>query len=133
MQTDYGRFQKKYLSEICPKTKQRQGFCPVLVIPYYTIPKLIRELKRNAVIPLFSLYYTIPKLIRELKLFQSAQSENLDYTIPKLIRELKLRAYALIWNEYYTIPKLIRELKHYSLFAVVGIIRCGHGSNRRAF
>ncbi len=34
---------------------------------YYTIPKLIRELKRKKECMTFAYYYTIPKLIRELK------------------------------------------------------------------
>ena len=50
-----------------PKVSKKQGIFPAFAIPYYTIPKLIRELKLRRGRRLCSADYTIPKLIRELK------------------------------------------------------------------
>ena len=78
-------------------------------MPDYTIPKLIRELKRVYSKILHDSNYTIPKLIRELKLDERIELRALDYTIPKLIRELKQPQCFPADNRHYTIPKLIRE------------------------
>ncbi len=44
-------------------------FSGVFLVPYYTIPKIKRELKPASVSGVSTLYYTIPKIKRELKLF----------------------------------------------------------------
>ena len=75
----------------------------------YTIPKLIRELKRRTAGVFGAIYYTIPKLIRELKQVCAVSSAHTYYTIPKLIRELKPAQLHQVSNCDYTIPKLIRE------------------------
>ena len=56
-------------------------------------------------------YYTIPKIKRELKLGQNYIYDWANYTIPKIKRELKLRPTVTILSMYYTIPKIKRELK----------------------
>ena len=42
-------------------------FSGVFLVPYYTIPKIKRELKRRRDTGLLQSYYTIPKIKRELK------------------------------------------------------------------
>ena len=70
--------------------RKKQRISPALAIPYYTIPKLIRELKHAAAFGGGIGDCTIPKLIRELKHGTGRPWVESDYTIPKLIRELKL-------------------------------------------
>ena len=72
-----------------PKVSKKQGIFPAFAIPYYTIPKLIRELKLRRATPANRVHYTIPKLIRELKQYGELYTRPHYYTIPKLIRELK--------------------------------------------
>ena len=91
--------------------KQREGICPLFACHYYTIPKLIRELKQKNAPAVGRKHYTIPKLIRELKPSSCRRLHARDYTIPKLIRELKLNFVSSLGARNYTIPKLIRELK----------------------
>ena len=69
-------------------------FSGVFLVPYYTIPKIKRELK--------------PKVC----------SINIvgNYTIPKIKRELKQRLSRNGWLLYYTIPKIKRELKHVNVY-----------------
>lgn len=43
-------------------------FSGVFLVPYYTIPKIKRELKLDKYIIIVISYYTIPKIERELKL-----------------------------------------------------------------
>ena len=62
----------------------------MITILNYTIPKLIRELKRGLLCGVSRADYTIPKLIRELKRYAAYRHNAVHYTIPKLIRELKL-------------------------------------------
>ena len=57
-------------------------------------------------------YYTIPKIKRELKLVSNASTADGDYTIPKIKRELKRLRKIINYFHYYTIPKIKRELKH---------------------
>ena len=42
-------------------------FSGVFLVPYYTIPKIKRELKLQILTYTYFLYYTIPKIKRELK------------------------------------------------------------------
>ena len=56
-------------------------------------------------------YYTIPKIKRELKHLPLSMSVSENYTIPKIKRELKLRKMFLVIKRHYTIPKIKRELK----------------------
>ena len=50
------------------KTPETLRFSGVFLVPYYTIPKIKRELKRIAKYKDTWYYYTIPKIKRELKL-----------------------------------------------------------------
>ena len=58
---------RNFAVEKTSKLKQKQGICPAFAATYYTIPKLIRELKPETEANVNRTYYTIPKLIRELK------------------------------------------------------------------
>ncbi len=72
------------------KTPETLRFSGVFLVPYYTIPKIKRELKRHLL----------------------TSSCRADYTIPKIKRELKLGCFRVNVRVYYTIPKIKRELKH---------------------
>ena len=50
------------------KTPETLRFSGVFLVPYYTIPKIKRELKRKDSTMRVWLNYTIPKIKRELKL-----------------------------------------------------------------
>ena len=50
------------------KTPETLRFSGVFLVPYYTIPKIKRELKLIRCNSFSSIYYTIPKIKRELKL-----------------------------------------------------------------
>ena len=50
------------------KTPETLRFSGVFLVPYYTIPKIKRELKRSLSYIVCAYYYTIPKIKRELKL-----------------------------------------------------------------
>ena len=50
------------------KTPETLRFSGVFLVPYYTIPKIKRELKLNLLYFFILFYYTIPKIKRELKL-----------------------------------------------------------------
>ena len=49
------------------KTPETLRFSGVFLVPYYTIPKIKRELKLLKHLVFLLLYYTIPKIKRELK------------------------------------------------------------------
>ena len=49
------------------KTPETLRFSGVFLVPYYTIPKIKRELKRASDGGGDALHYTIPKIKRELK------------------------------------------------------------------
>lgn len=49
------------------KTPETLRFSGVFLVPYYTIPKIKRELKRFALVDSPPSYYTIPNIKRELK------------------------------------------------------------------
>ena len=72
------------------KTPETLRFSGVFLVPYYTIPKIKRELKHleDALDQLRD--YTIPKIKRELKHSNNLGHGYIDYTIPKIKRELKL-------------------------------------------
>ena len=61
----------------------------LVLSPYYTIPKLNRELQRVAFYNLLQRYYTITKINRELQRVKGAKHRAADYTIPKINRELQ--------------------------------------------
>ena len=71
------------------KTPETLRFSGVFLVPYYTIPKIKRELKRFLRKRRRSTDYTIPKIKRELKLALFINYPFGDYTIPKIKRELK--------------------------------------------
>ena len=64
-------------------------FSGVFLVPYYTIPKIKRELKLYYAVGCIEYDYTIPKIKRELKHVERGVLFNVDYTIPKIKRELK--------------------------------------------
>ncbi len=72
------------------KTPETLRFSGVFLVPYYTIPKIKRELKQLYFINLLFTYYTIPKIKRELKHKHTSDIILVNYTIPKIKRELKL-------------------------------------------
>ena len=82
-------FREKGTMKNAEKTPETLRFSGVFLVPYYTIPKIKRELKR----------------VRECLV------EKSDYTIPKIKRELKLDISTYEVVSYYTIPKIKRELK----------------------
>ena len=49
------------------KTPETLRFSGVFLVPYYTIPKIKRELKLSVIAKKIRFYYTIPKIKRELK------------------------------------------------------------------
>ena len=71
------------------KTPETLRFSGVFLVPYYTIPKIKRELKLPDSIHGVSWNYTIPKIKRELKQRSNLIQNHLDYTIPKIKKELK--------------------------------------------
>ena len=72
------------------KTPETLRFSGVFLVPYYTIPKIKRELKHLLWSSLFIPDYTIPKIKRELKQYDVVEVLQYHYTIPKIKRELKL-------------------------------------------
>ena len=72
------------------KTPETLRFSGVFLVPYYTIPKIKRELKLVQRQTCDDDYYTIPKIKRELKHSNNLGHGYIDYTIPKIKRELKL-------------------------------------------
>ena len=82
-------FREKVTMKKAEKTPETLRFSGVFLVPYYTIPKIKRELKPCDNFILIKFYYTIPKIKRELKLtIYNAILFN-NYTIPKIKRELK--------------------------------------------
>lgn len=49
------------------KTPETLRFSGVFLVPYYTIPKIKRELKQNSINTKSPMHYTMPKIKRELK------------------------------------------------------------------
>ena len=84
-------FCKKRIIENTEKTPETLRFSGVFLVPYYTIPKIKRELKLRSSRYSMYRYYTIPKIKRELKPGFSVRKTYCYYTIPKIKRELKLR------------------------------------------
>ncbi len=84
-------FREKVTMKKAEKTPETLRFSGVFLVPYYTIPKIKRELKQR----------------------KSDLSLAANYTIPKIKRELKLKRHCLRYLDYYTIPKIKRELKLY--------------------
>ena len=82
-------FRKKVTMKKAEKTPETLRFSGVFLVPYYTIPKIKRELKRFRRQGVPCRYYTIPKIKRELKLDAHNVVIRRDYTIPKIKRELK--------------------------------------------
>ena len=73
------------------KTPETLRFSGVFLVPYYTIPKIKRELKPGQWGAAVGNNYTIPKIKRELKHILFIISLLIYYTIPKIKRELKPR------------------------------------------
>ena len=71
------------------KTPETLRFSGVFLVPYYTIPKIKRELKLIRKCLEIWNYYTIPKIKRELKHCFTYCCTWFYYTIPKIKRELK--------------------------------------------
>ena len=84
-------FREKGTMKNAEKTPETLRFSGVFLVPYYTIPKIKRELKHFNVLLSYNKDYTIPKIKRELKLLLLRIRRKLNYTIPKIKRELKLR------------------------------------------
>ena len=60
-------FRKKVTMKKAEKTPEILMFSGVFLVPYYTIPKIKRELKLHNLNVIKEEYYTIPKIKRELK------------------------------------------------------------------
>lgn len=60
-------FREKVTMKKAEKTPETQRFSGVFLVPYYTIPKIKRELKQKVVTFAEFQDYTIPKIKRELK------------------------------------------------------------------
>ena len=60
-------FREKVTMKKTEKTPETLRFSGVFLVPYYTIPKIKRELKLLCEITLVAVNYTIPKIKRELK------------------------------------------------------------------
>ena len=60
-------FREKVTMKEAEKTPETLRFSGVFLVPYYTIPKIKRELKRKVESALTEKDYTIPKIKRELK------------------------------------------------------------------
>ena len=84
-----------------------------LWLPYYTIPRIIRELQLINLHQNVTKNYTIPRIIRELQRHRAAPPIRNHYTIPRIIRELQLVKCLLNILFHYTIPRIIRELQLY--------------------
>ncbi len=82
-------FRKKVTMKEAEKTPETLRFSGVFLVPYYTIPKIKRELKQGIVGTCDGVDYTIPKIKRELKLSKGRLRHLKNYTIPKIKRELK--------------------------------------------
>ena len=104
-------FREKVTMKKVEKTPETLRFSGVFLVPYYTIPKIKRELKRNLSTTRHLRYYTIPKIKRELKPIIRDMTYQIYYTIPKIKRELKPEFQSVFRFSYYTIPKIKRELK----------------------
>ena len=104
-------FREKVTMKKAEKTPETLRFSGVFLVPYYTIPKIKRELKLH-ILPIRRPHnYTIPKIKRELKLASCISCKVLHYTIPKIKRELKPSMARNELANNYTIPKIKRELK----------------------
>lgn len=86
------------------KTPETLRFSGVFLVPYYTIPKIKRELKPLSGSLLRRHDYTKPKIKRELKPSNRAAKIRPNYTKPKIKRELK-HAYVCfrIFSHYTTL------------------------------
>ena len=60
-------FREKGTMKNAEKTPETLRFSGVFLVPYYTIPKIKRELKQYALAAAHTHDYTIPKIKRELK------------------------------------------------------------------
>ena len=60
-------FREKVTMKKAEKTPETLRFSGVFLVPYYTIPKIKRELKQEAKSIAKYFNYTIPKIKRELK------------------------------------------------------------------
>ena len=60
-------FREKGTMKNAEKTLETLRFSGVFLVPYYTIPKIKRELKHDFKPCDVVVYYTIPKIKRELK------------------------------------------------------------------
>ena len=83
-------FCEKETMKKAEKTPETLMFSGVFLVPYYTIPKIKRELKLLYPIKKLPYNYTIPKIKRELKHKNNPNVQRENYTIPKIKRELKL-------------------------------------------
>ena len=61
-------FREKVTMKEAEKTPETLRFSGVFLVPYYTIPKIKRELKLVGMPKTYATDYTIPKIKRELKL-----------------------------------------------------------------
>ena len=82
-------FREKVTMKKAEKTPETLRFSGVFLVPYYTIPKIKRELKPVSVCQKRTPHYTIPKIKRELKQQGADTVDVSNYTIPKIKRELK--------------------------------------------
>lgn len=60
-------FREKVTMKKTEKTPETLRFSGVFLVPYYTIPKIKRELKQNSINTKSPMHYTIPKIKREPK------------------------------------------------------------------
>lgn len=60
-------FREKVTMKKTEKTPETLRFSGVFLVPYYTIPKIKRELKQNSINTKSPMHYTIPKIKMELK------------------------------------------------------------------
>ena len=60
-------FREKVTMKKAEKTPETLRFSGVFLVPYYTIPKIKRELKPALASEVLVIDYTIPKIKRELK------------------------------------------------------------------
>ena len=90
-------FREKGTMKNAEKTLETLRFSGVFLVPYYTIPKIKRELKRGYQHSYAVRYYTIPKIKRELKPEDLYNFVKTYYTIPKIKRELK----PLWYSQYF--------------------------------
>ncbi len=66
-------FCEKETMKKAEKTPETLMFSGVFLVPYYTIPKIKRELKPALSFLFVNSYYTIPKIKRELKHTQQGE------------------------------------------------------------